>query len=71
MNATPEIDSIRLLDAKAAAEALRISPRSLWSLTHSGCIGHVRIGRRILYKPADIAAFIESATVHRSRNGND
>ena len=68
---TTEPNSIQLLDAKATAEALQISPRSLWSLTHSGRIGHVRIGRRILYKPADIAAFIESATVHRSRNGND
>lgn len=57
------IELIKLLDVAATAEALGISKRSLWTLTSSRRIPHVRVGRRVLYRPNDIAAFIDSAVV--------
>lgn len=38
-----------LVAAKKAAEMLAVSPRKLWSLTASGDISHVRIGRCVRY----------------------
>ena len=49
-----------LLTAKQAAEALAISPRKLWSLTASGEISVVRLGRSVRYDRADLERFIES-----------
>ena len=49
-----------LLDAKKAAKALGVSPRTLWTLTRSGDVLHVRIGRRVLYAPGDLERFTES-----------
>lgn len=48
-----------LLDARETARLLSISPRSLWTLTQRGDIAHVRAGRRVLYSPADLAAWID------------
>ena len=42
-----------LLTPKQAAEALAISPRKLWSMTASGEIPHVRMGRRCVRYPLD------------------
>jgi len=36
---------ILLMTPQEAAEALSISPRKLWSLTSSGAIPHIRLGR--------------------------
>lgn len=47
-----------LLSPKAAAAALSISERKLWSLTTSGDIPHVRIGRCVRYAVADLEQFI-------------
>lgn len=47
-----------LLDAKRAAKALSVSPRTLWTLTKGGQIPAVRLGRRVLYDPEDLQAFI-------------
>lgn len=44
--------SCLLLTARGAAEALSISPRKLWSMTKSGEIPCVRLGRCVRY-PAD------------------
>ena len=38
-----------LINATKAAEMLGISPRSLFTLTRTGTIPHVRLGRRVMY----------------------
>lgn len=48
-----------LIDAREAARRLSISPRSLWSLTKQGVIPHVRINRRVLYAPSDLAELVD------------
>jgi excisionase family DNA binding protein len=55
-----------LINARAAAAALSISARTLWSLTNRGDLPHVRCGRRVLYAPADLAAYIEARRVSGS-----
>jgi hypothetical protein len=47
-----------LMDARTAAEKLCISERSLWSLSNRGDVRSVRIGKRRLYDPHDLTAFI-------------
>ena len=47
-----------LLNARDAAKALSIGQRKLWELTNCGEIPCIRIGRRVLYSPADLEAFI-------------
>jgi excisionase family DNA binding protein len=48
-----------LLTAADAAKTLRLSPRTLFTLTAKGCIQAVRIGRRVLYCRSDLEAFID------------
>lgn len=48
-----------LLRPKEAAALLAISARTLWSLTASGEIASLRIGRAIRYRPEDLRAFID------------
>lgn len=52
-----------LLDAHDAAKALRIGERTLARLTAAGLIPVVRIGRRVLYDPRDLPAWIEGQKV--------
>jgi len=47
---------------KQAAEALAISPRKLWSLTASGEVPHVRIGRSVRYSLDDLQIWIAGQT---------
>jgi len=47
-----------LIDDKAAAKLLGISARSLWTLANRGEVRSVRVGRRRLYRPADLEAFV-------------
>jgi excisionase family DNA binding protein len=49
-----------LLTVRQAAEALQISERKLWSMTASGEIPRVRIGRSVRYDPIDLRAWIEA-----------
>jgi hypothetical protein len=59
---TPDANShLGLLNPKAAAAALAISPRKLWALTASGDLTCVRIGRAVRYDATDLAAFIDAA----------
>lgn len=51
---------IVLLTPKAAAATLAISARKLWSLTASGDMPCVRIGRSVRYDAADLAEFVET-----------
>lgn len=46
-----------LMTAKDAAKSLAISPRTLWSLTASGDIQAIRIGRSVRYRPSDLEQF--------------
>jgi excisionase family DNA binding protein len=55
-----------LLTVDQAAKALCISPRTVWTLTQEGALACVRIGRRVLYAPDDVRAFID-----RCRQGGD
>lgn len=47
--------------AGEAARLLNISTRLLWSLTSSGKIRCVRVGRRVLYTKAGLEAFLAQA----------
>jgi excisionase family DNA binding protein len=49
-----------LLTPTEAAQALAVSPRTLWTLTHDGKIQSLRIGRSVRYDPRDLEAFIQS-----------
>jgi len=53
--------ALRLLTAREAADALRLSLKSLWNLDKIGRLRAVRIGRRVLYDPIDLRRFIESS----------
>ena len=50
----------RLLTVRETAQFLSISPRTLWSLTASGKIPVVRIGRSTRYDIEDLRTFIEA-----------
>ena len=49
-----------LLTATQAAEALVISPRKLWSMTQSGQVPHIRLGRCLRYPAADLRLWIDA-----------
>ena len=49
-----------LLTTKEASEALAISPRKLWSMTASGELTHLRIGRAVRYPFDDLLAYIDA-----------
>ena len=48
-----------LLTPAQTARSLSIDPRKLWGLTNCRQIPCVRIGRRVLYGPEDLRAWIE------------
>jgi excisionase family DNA binding protein len=56
-DATPR----KLLTARDAAKVLGCCEKTLWTLTQSGEIPCVRIGRAVRYDPADLYRWIESA----------
>jgi len=58
--ADPAADRPLLLDRPKAAALLSISPRLLWSLTNSGEIPHIKLGRRVLYPLARLEEWIAS-----------
>ncbi len=55
-----------LLDVPTAARALGLCEKSLWTLSNCGDLPVVRVGRRVLYDPADLKAWI-AATKSISR----
>ncbi|MCO6454708.1 MAG: helix-turn-helix domain-containing protein [Pirellulaceae bacterium] len=55
-----------LVDVRAAARMLSISPRKIWSITASGELPCVRIGRAVRYAVADLEAWIDQ---QRKRGG--
>ncbi len=58
MTQTSHTTERRLVSAREAATYLGVSARTLWSLTASGEIPHVRIRRRVLYDLSDLDAQI-------------
>lgn len=46
------------LRPREAAEALGISPRTLWRLTREAVIPHVRLGRAVLYPADELRAWL-------------
>lgn len=49
-----------LLDERAAAKILGVSPRVLWGLADAGTIPFIRIGPRLKrYDPRDLQEFID------------
>ncbi|HEX4150344.1 MAG TPA: helix-turn-helix domain-containing protein [Pirellulales bacterium] len=48
-----------LLTAREAADHLRISQRTLFTLTARGEIPAVRIGRAVRYRAADLTSYVE------------
>ena len=57
-----EPDDGKLLTREEAADRLRISTRTLDDLEASGRLQAVRIGRRVLYHPDMLDAYIRSCT---------
>ena len=51
-----------LLKAAETAKTLAISPRKLWSMTASGEIPHVRLGRSVRYPFNELQALIDALT---------
>lgn len=51
-----------LLTTREAAAALRISERTLFTLTKTGQIPCVRFGRSVRYAPADLQRWIADQT---------
>lgn len=49
-----------LWDARTTAEALGVSPRKLWSMTASGEIPSLKLGRLVKYRPEDVQAYLAS-----------
>ena len=56
----------RLLKLDEAARLLAMSPRKLWGLMKAGSIAHVRHGRLIRFRRADLADWVER---HRFGDG--
>lgn len=51
---------VLLMTPKQAAQTLSLSPRKLWSLTASGEIPHLKIGRSVRYPVKDLSEWIEA-----------
>lgn len=54
------IPSGGLLTARQAAQFLAIGQRTLWALTNSREIPHLRIKRSVRYDPQDLLRWIET-----------
>ena len=54
-------DTICLLTLEETAAALRLSPHTVRSFVRRGKLYPVRIGRRLLFRPADIEKLIAAS----------
>lgn len=65
-NGDGNVEADTLLNERAAAKLLGVSPRVLWGLAQSGAIPFIRIGPRLKrYAPNDLRDF-----VNRNRRTN-
>jgi excisionase family DNA binding protein len=58
----------QLIRSGEAARFLAISERTLWSLTRSGRVPHVRVGRCLRYDVDDLRQWIEQKKKQDGRN---
>jgi excisionase family DNA binding protein len=70
MNDEIAANVLQLLKPDDASKTLAISPRTLWSMTASGEIPAVRIGRSVRYDVADLRKWIDSKKRHGAVLGN-
>ena len=66
-------DSVpQLLNVRDVAQALRVSPYTVRRWDAQGKLRGMRLGcgRRVLFHPDEVAAFVERARQAASRNGN-
>lgn len=68
-NTTTPTPERLLLPPREAAGVLSISERSLWTLTKSGEIPSVRIGRSVRYSVAALEAWIASKSTFMAEQG--
>lgn len=61
---TRSTDQRLLLTCREAAETLAISQRTLFTLTKTGQLAAVRIGRGVRYAMSDLEKFIASQRTH-------
>ena len=54
------MDSDGLLRPREAAQWLKISERTLWTLTQRGDVAAIRFGRSVRYAVSDLIAFVQS-----------
>lgn len=59
MKSTDHSKERLLVDALEAARLLMISTRTLWTLTRSGQLPAVRIGRAVRYRPESLRKYAE------------
>jgi excisionase family DNA binding protein len=52
-----------LLTVKQAAVVLNISVRTLWTLTNTREIPHLRLGRAVRFDPLDLSAWLNARKV--------
>lgn len=65
-----DIDPL-LLSPRQASRALAISERTLWSLTKSGAVPHIRIGKLVRYPVDGLKKYIEQAAEKKCGCGQD
>ena len=60
------MNTVTLIDRKAAAQVLGVSPGTLanWQCSHFRKVPHVKIGRRVMYRRQDLDAWIEKQVVN-------
>jgi len=65
-----DIDPL-LLSPRQASRALAISERTLWSLTKTGTVPHIRIGKLVRYSVDNLKKYIEQAAEKKCASGQD
>jgi len=53
-------DEPALLTAQEAAQFLRVSTRHLWTITASGLIPRIKMGRCVRYQMGDLVRYIDA-----------
>ena len=59
------------LDRKTAAALLGIGERTVWMLTNTGVLPHLRLGRRIVYPRAALLAWMHEQALKRVRSARN
>jgi len=60
----------QLLTEREAAEYLRVSPRTVFSLRNTGKLACAKIGRSVRYRPAELERFVlksEATAIEEAR----